>query len=183
MPCSLPCCGVFCLPVSICCCTLMVSEALPSSLSLSHANLSPTQFVFYGFLSTGTQTMEIGDTRHETKHYADTALYTAITYVVWVIVCQTWPTGTRARLHETPAPSPLSPQTNNPPTTTTKNAHRFILLSIGCIFGGKKDGRGYMDQVPDEDPDATEPLFSDPHPGYESTNKGIISSSMADGVL
>mmetsp|Transcript_7757 Transcript_7757/g.9647 ORF Transcript_7757/g.9647 Transcript_7757/m.9647 type:complete len:126 (+) Transcript_7757:105-482(+) len=65
MACSLPCCGGFCLVVSI------ISVIM--------------QFTFYIILKSGSERLDIGDTIEERQDYAKTALWTAVIYLVFTL--------------------------------------------------------------------------------------------------
>merc|ERR1712129_449441 len=63
---SFPCCGSFCVVVSLICGIM--------------------QFVFYGLLSSNSERLDIGESESERKDYADTALWTAIVYSGFVVI-------------------------------------------------------------------------------------------------
>merc|ERR1719495_2385399 len=65
MACTLPCCGSFCLFVSIICAAM--------------------QFVFYFGLDGNSERIDIGDSEKERTEYAKTALWTGIVYVGLIV--------------------------------------------------------------------------------------------------
>eukprot|EP01084_Bolivina_argentea_P117280 208303_1 len=66
MACTLPCCGTFCCFTSFICAIM--------------------QFVFYALINSNSDRIEIGDSEEDRNNYAPTALYTAIIYVVLIII-------------------------------------------------------------------------------------------------
>lgn len=116
------------------------------------------QFVFYGLIASNNERIEIGHNSHEREAYKDTSLYTAIVYCVLRLSSNLYTVSVFLCTCQ---------------MTDCCLWNRFIIISVGCIFGGQKKGQHSFEQgYHDEHSSLVQNVGA---PDDEQNNSGLIN--------